>query len=376
MPSWHNRTTCSWSRSCFSSPWVAFSAFSSSVLSNAVATPKLTLTLYVGGAGSSPVLSFWLAPCGKINLKEIPAYILTCPSCSIFIFFNSHRQCQVCRYLLLSAGVGPGWSWLLGKSVRQLVAKQEASFWPCLCTLFRLFHGPADGLRRCFLHPPEYAGQCRPTRLCHVICFPGQLGSMQRFSFFFSNFDWTSFLFLYIAVVSRVDWARSSVANPWKSFMVLRWLWDTPTALLAGCTATQPITLSNTLTSADLLINSKWRAMSPKISTTGGLSRDQTGSTRISICFMAKRVFEWWCLISFLVVRTDLAVAAPLDRISHGEEVQLVHGITGRNLNSHNVAAPASPTKQVRPWIFNWYPKMVRWSFSNDLRRTTLTSGM
>lgn len=46
--------------------------------------------------------------------------------------------------------------------------------------------------------------------------------------------------------------------------------------------------------------------------------------------------------------RTDLAVAAPLDRISHGEEVQLVHGITGRNLNSHNVAAPSSPTKQVK----------------------------
>ena len=50
----------------------------------------------------------------------------------------------------------------------------------------------------------------------------------------------------------------------------------------------------------------------------------------------------------FFSDRTDLAVAAPLDRISHGEEIQLVHGITGRNLNSHNVAAPASPTKQVR----------------------------
>lgn len=46
-------------------------------------------------------------------------------------------------------------------------------------------------------------------------------------------------------------------------------------------------------------------------------------------------------------IRSDLAVAAPLDKISHGEEIQLVHGITGRNLNSHNVAAPASPTKQV-----------------------------
>lgn len=52
-------------------------------------------------------------------------------------------------------------------------------------------------------------------------------------------------------------------------------------------------------------------------------------------------------LINKFSNRTDLAVAAPLDKISHGEEVQLVHGITGRNLNTHNVAAPVSPTKQV-----------------------------
>lgn len=58
--------------------------------------------------------------------------------------------------------------------------------------------------------------------------------------------------------------------------------------------------------------------------------------------FRDRRVF-----IFYFFLRTDLAVAAPLDRISHGEEIQLVHGITGRNLNSHNVAAPASPTKQV-----------------------------
>lgn len=61
-------------------------------------------------------------------------------------------------------------------------------------------------------------------------------------------------------------------------------------------------------------------------------------------CYQAKDINNWW--IVKRPNRTDLAVAAPLDRISHGEEVQLVHGITGRNLNSHNVAAPASPTKQ------------------------------
>ncbi|EFX72725.1 hypothetical protein DAPPUDRAFT_227345 [Daphnia pulex] len=61
-------------------------------------------------------------------------------------------------------------------------------------------------------------------------------------------------------------------------------------------------------------------------------------------CYVAKDINNWWIIKR--PNRTDLAVAAPLDRISHGEEVQLVHGITGRNLNSHNVAAPASPTKQ------------------------------
>ncbi|KAI9560931.1 hypothetical protein GHT06_011887 [Daphnia sinensis] len=61
-------------------------------------------------------------------------------------------------------------------------------------------------------------------------------------------------------------------------------------------------------------------------------------------CYVAKDINNWW--IVKRPNRTDLAVAAPLDRISHGEEIQLVHGITGRNLNSHNVAAPASPTKQ------------------------------
>lgn len=67
MPCWRNLTTCSWSPSYFSSPWVAFFVFWSSALSNAVVTPKLTLTLYVGGAGSYLALSFWLALCGKID---------------------------------------------------------------------------------------------------------------------------------------------------------------------------------------------------------------------------------------------------------------------------------------------------------------------
>jgi len=61
-------------------------------------------------------------------------------------------------------------------------------------------------------------------------------------------------------------------------------------------------------------------------------------------CYHHKDINNWW--IVKRPERTDLAVAAPFDKISHGDLVQLVHGITGRNLNTHNVAAPVSPTKQ------------------------------
>ena len=36
----------------------------------------------------------------------------------------------------------------------------------------------------------------------------------------------------------------------------------------------------------------------------------------------------------------------PLDRIQHGDIIQLVHGLTHRALNSHDVAAPVSPHNQ------------------------------
>lgn len=37
----------------------------------------------------------------------------------------------------------------------------------------------------------------------------------------------------------------------------------------------------------------------------------------------------------------------PVDAIHHGDTIQLVHGITSRALNSHDVAAPVSPQNQV-----------------------------
>lgn len=63
-------------------------------------------------------------------------------------------------------------------------------------------------------------------------------------------------------------------------------------------------------------------------------------------CYSFKDVNNWW-----LVKRPDqvsLAVSRPPDAIRHGDVVQLLHGITSRALNSHDVAAPVSPQSQVQ----------------------------
>ncbi|XP_045785377.1 protein O-mannosyltransferase 1 [Maniola jurtina] len=61
-------------------------------------------------------------------------------------------------------------------------------------------------------------------------------------------------------------------------------------------------------------------------------------------CYSFKDVNNWW-----IVKRADqasLAVSSPPDAVRHGEHVQLLHGITSRALNSHDVAAPVSPQSQ------------------------------
>ncbi|XP_052747004.1 protein O-mannosyltransferase 1 [Bicyclus anynana] len=61
-------------------------------------------------------------------------------------------------------------------------------------------------------------------------------------------------------------------------------------------------------------------------------------------CYSFKDVNNWW-----IVKRPEqpsLAVATPPDAVRHGEVVQLLHGITSRALNSHDVAAPVSPQAQ------------------------------
>jgi len=61
-------------------------------------------------------------------------------------------------------------------------------------------------------------------------------------------------------------------------------------------------------------------------------------------CYPVKDANNWWLVKR--PDRDDLHVTPPLDKIKHGDIVQLVHGITLRNLNTHNVAAPLSATKQ------------------------------
>lgn len=54
---------------------------------------------------------------------------------------------------------------------------------------------------------------------------------------------------------------------------------------------------------------------------------------------------NWW-----IVKRPNkdtLVVGDHIDVIKHGDIIQLVHGITSRALNTHDVAAPISPHNQV-----------------------------
>jgi dolichyl-phosphate-mannose-protein mannosyltransferase len=63
-------------------------------------------------------------------------------------------------------------------------------------------------------------------------------------------------------------------------------------------------------------------------------------------CYSFKDVNNWW--IVKRPRRNDLVVSQPVDAIRHGDVIQLVHGMTSRALNSHDVAAAMSPQNQVR----------------------------
>lgn len=61
-------------------------------------------------------------------------------------------------------------------------------------------------------------------------------------------------------------------------------------------------------------------------------------------CYSFKDVNNWW--IVKRPDRDDLVVGDQPDAIRHGDIIQLVHGITSRGLNSHDVAAPMTPQCQ------------------------------
>ncbi|XP_076245663.1 protein O-mannosyltransferase rt [Calliopsis andreniformis] len=61
-------------------------------------------------------------------------------------------------------------------------------------------------------------------------------------------------------------------------------------------------------------------------------------------CYSFKDVNNWW--IVKRPDRNDLVVSKPSEPIRHGDIIQLVHGITSRALNSHDVAAPMTPQSQ------------------------------
>lgn len=61
-------------------------------------------------------------------------------------------------------------------------------------------------------------------------------------------------------------------------------------------------------------------------------------------CYSFKDVNNWW-IVKRPEIK-DLVVGDEADPIKHDDIVQLVHGITSRALNSHDVAAPMSPQCQ------------------------------
>lgn len=62
-------------------------------------------------------------------------------------------------------------------------------------------------------------------------------------------------------------------------------------------------------------------------------------------CYSFKDVNNWW--IVKRSKKDDLVVdGAEVDVIKHGDEIQLIHGITSRALNSHDVASAVSPQSQ------------------------------
>ncbi|XP_075041363.1 protein O-mannosyl-transferase 1 isoform X2 [Mixophyes fleayi] len=61
-------------------------------------------------------------------------------------------------------------------------------------------------------------------------------------------------------------------------------------------------------------------------------------------CYPYKDVNNWWIVKD--PTRQEMVVSSPPRAVRHGDTVQLVHGMTARFLNTHDVAAPFSPYAQ------------------------------
>ncbi|XP_068105015.1 protein O-mannosyl-transferase 1 [Hyperolius riggenbachi] len=61
-------------------------------------------------------------------------------------------------------------------------------------------------------------------------------------------------------------------------------------------------------------------------------------------CYPYKDVNNWWIVKD--PGRQEMVVSSPPRAVRHGDVIQLVHGITSRLLNTHDVAAPFSPYAQ------------------------------
>ncbi|XP_037523834.1 protein O-mannosyltransferase 1 [Rhipicephalus sanguineus] len=79
-------------------------------------------------------------------------------------------------------------------------------------------------------------------------------------------------------------------------------------------------------------------------------------------CYSFKDVNNWWIVKRPSV--KDIVVSDPPDVIKHGDIVQLIHGMTSRALNSHDVASPMSPQHQEVSCYINYnisFPSQNLW---------------
>lgn len=91
-------------------------------------------------------------------------------------------------------------------------------------------------------------------------------------------------------------------------------------------------------------------------------------------CYSFKDVNNWWIVKRPHV--DDLVVSEPRDKIKNGDIIQLVHGLTGRLLNSHDVASAMSPhSQEVSCYVDhnismtaqdNWRIELLNWQETNN----------